>query len=265
MRYQVSDGKELQEIGEMMMDHCLAPDTSSGAGIGCDNMTVLIIALLHGRTKEEWYTWVTERVKTEHGYKTPATLPQLYAQSRINSFKARKEAMESRDKTWSDKEESSTGSFLQNAGLGGFARVLGSTGGISFHPGSGVLSDSGHTLMFGDDDDDGDDSDEDSGDDAEKAEGASSGSFFGDTSGHGTVEGETGPDSTDNLRNRFEEFDQEMKEDEKDSGGDSPMKEAPATEPIPNGAANVSDEAPPVAKVEGLLDGTEDPLVKSAA
>ena len=96
VRFQVSEGKTLQEIGEMMCDHCLAPDTSSGAGIGCDNMPVLIVALLHGKTKEEWYAWITERVKTEYGYKTPTTLPQLYAQSRISAFKARREAMESR-------------------------------------------------------------------------------------------------------------------------------------------------------------------------
>lgn len=34
VRYQVSEGKSLQEIGENICEHCLAPDTSSGAGIG---------------------------------------------------------------------------------------------------------------------------------------------------------------------------------------------------------------------------------------
>lgn len=34
VRYQVSEGKSLAAIGEMMCEHCLAPDTTSGAGIG---------------------------------------------------------------------------------------------------------------------------------------------------------------------------------------------------------------------------------------
>ncbi|KDR82785.1 hypothetical protein GALMADRAFT_34079, partial [Galerina marginata CBS 339.88] len=67
IRYQISEGKQLPEICEMIFEHCLAPDTTSGAGIGCDNMTILIVAITHGRTKEEWYQWVTERVKTGYG------------------------------------------------------------------------------------------------------------------------------------------------------------------------------------------------------
>jgi len=62
VRYQVSEGKELTEIGEMMFDHCLAPDTDHGSD-GCDNMTVVIVAITHGRSKEEWYTWIADRVR----------------------------------------------------------------------------------------------------------------------------------------------------------------------------------------------------------
>ena len=91
VRYQVSEGKELTEIGEMICDHCLAPDTTSGAGIGCDNMTVLIVAITHGRSKEEWYAWIADRVKNNYGYETPSSLPQLYAQSRLMAFRANKE------------------------------------------------------------------------------------------------------------------------------------------------------------------------------
>ena len=61
VRYQASQGKELTEIGEMICDHCLEPDTDAG-GIGCDNMTVLIVAITHRRSKEEWYAWITDRV-----------------------------------------------------------------------------------------------------------------------------------------------------------------------------------------------------------
>src|SRR6266540_425754 len=122
VRSQVAEGKELTEICEMMCDHCLAPDTTSGAGIGCDNMTVLVVAITHGRTKEEWYEWVKERVKTEYGYKTPSTFPQLYAQSRLLSFRARREAQEARERqNASNSNEptkaSNTDDFLRRYGL----------------------------------------------------------------------------------------------------------------------------------------------------
>lgn len=46
-------------------------------------MTILIIAILGGRTKKEWYDWVTDRVKNPgNGYRTPDTLPELYIKSR---------------------------------------------------------------------------------------------------------------------------------------------------------------------------------------
>ena len=91
VRYQVSEGKELTEIGEMICDHCLAPDTNSWAGTGCDNMTLLIVAITHGRSKAEWYAWIADRVKSNYGYVTPSTLPQLYGQSRLMAFRANKE------------------------------------------------------------------------------------------------------------------------------------------------------------------------------
>jgi protein phosphatase 2C family protein 2/3 len=89
VRLTVSEGKELTEITEMICDHCMAPDTSCGLGMGTDNMTVLIVAILGCRTKEEWYSWITDRVKQNYGHATPTTLPQLYSKNRITSFKAR--------------------------------------------------------------------------------------------------------------------------------------------------------------------------------
>lgn len=44
------------------MVKCLAPDSELG-GIGCDNMTVVIVALLNGRTLDEWSAWIKERVE----------------------------------------------------------------------------------------------------------------------------------------------------------------------------------------------------------
>lgn len=112
VRLKVSEGNELHEIGEMICNHCLAPDTVRpppcnditcngcqspfGVGHGCDNMTVLIVAILNGRTKEEWYTWITDRVQRHYGYWTPRSLPCLYEESRLADFNKR-EAQAKRD------------------------------------------------------------------------------------------------------------------------------------------------------------------------
>ncbi len=81
----------------MIFDHCLAPDTNSG-NMGCDNMTLLVVGITHGRTKEGWYQWIKERVKNEYGYETPSKPPWLYTASRLASFQRRKEALEAREK-----------------------------------------------------------------------------------------------------------------------------------------------------------------------
>ncbi|ORZ06622.1 phosphatase 2C-like domain-containing protein [Absidia repens] len=54
VRAGLGDKKDLKEICETMMDHCLASETDVG-GYGCDNMTVIIVALLNGKSPEEWY------------------------------------------------------------------------------------------------------------------------------------------------------------------------------------------------------------------
>lgn len=69
----------------------LLPDTSHGAGIGTDNMTFLVVAILGGRTKEEWY----DRVKQNYGYETPTAHPGLYAEIKAREeARAEREAME---------------------------------------------------------------------------------------------------------------------------------------------------------------------------
>lgn len=213
VRYQISEGKDISEVGGMICDHCLAPDTASGAGTGCDNMTILIVAILHGRTKEEWYAWITDRVKSGYGYQTPSTLPQLYAQSRLMAFKSRQEALEARQRA--RKEQDEAGGFLGGSGLGGFAKVLGSTGGISFNPGSGIMSDTG-ALMFGTSGDgDDDDSDED--------DVSGSRSFFSESLGLGRPES---PDPTKNLKAQLDEFEKDLRDEGTDVDGDSVMNNA---------------------------------------
>lgn len=62
------------------MTKCLAGDSETG-GIGCDNMTVVIIALLGGRTQQEWQAWVKDRVDNKVGYDTPESVPDVFQSS----------------------------------------------------------------------------------------------------------------------------------------------------------------------------------------
>ena len=72
-RRAIANGDELGKICEDMMVKCTARDSETG-GIGCDNMTVVIVALLGGRTVQEWRDWVKERVNNK-GWSPLLTLP----------------------------------------------------------------------------------------------------------------------------------------------------------------------------------------------
>lgn len=269
----MAEGVELSQIAELICDHCLAPDTTAGAGIGCDNMTTLIVALLNGRTKEEWYSWVGDRVRGKVGYDTPQDLPQIFAQSRLLAFQARQKMQQERD----DRERQgggfsgpggAVGGLFASSGLGSFARVLGSSGGISFNPASGVISDT-NQLMFGKYD-----SDEDSDEDMD-ADGVDGRSFFSDAFGVGSGEGNK------SLRAQLAELEKDSGEgDEADEAegvvqnGATPASAGPtqgeAPPPPPPSAPSKpvsqltspprGDLPEPAVKADGLMDKSEDPL-----
>lgn len=180
-----------------------------------------------------------------------------------------------------DRDDSASSSGLLSAGsaFGGFARVLGSTGGISFHPSGGIEN----GLMFGTDDSD----DEDS---VDEMDGSPEGrSFFSDPLGIG---GLRSPDATSNLKAQLDDFEKEIRDhdleaqihfnddDDDDEKMDSsfgmdglqedhvktPQGEAPPPpKPLPNGDVEQlksqpgGDEPSPAVKAEGLMDVTEDP------
>ncbi|KZW03340.1 PP2C-domain-containing protein [Exidia glandulosa HHB12029] len=127
VRRQVAEGKELADVCEVILDRCLSQDSSIQGGIGCDNMTLIIIALLRGRTKEEWYAWVKERVERGHGFPTPAGLPELYPHHRAAFQPSRQNGVVSR-------------------GLGG---------GIAFYPGTGLFDTSSYQYDSEDSEPDG--------------------------------------------------------------------------------------------------------------
>ncbi|KAB2108633.1 Protein phosphatase 2C 2 [Alternaria gaisen] len=69
--------QDLASICENMMDNCLASNSDTG-GVGCDNMTMIVIGLLQGRTKEQWYEDIAKRVANGEG---PCAPPE-YAEFR---------------------------------------------------------------------------------------------------------------------------------------------------------------------------------------
>ncbi|KAL1405210.1 Protein phosphatase 2C 2 [Vanrija albida] len=80
VRRAVANGDGLSKICEDLMVKCLATDSETG-GIGCDNMTVVIVALLGGRTQEEWQAWVKDRVDNKVGRDTPESIPDVFGQA----------------------------------------------------------------------------------------------------------------------------------------------------------------------------------------
>jgi protein phosphatase 2C family protein 2/3 len=78
VRRGIASKQDLSAICENMMDNCLASNSDTG-GVGCDNMTIMIIGLLQGRTKEQWYEDVAKRVANGEG---PCAPPE-YGKSEI--------------------------------------------------------------------------------------------------------------------------------------------------------------------------------------
>jgi len=77
VRRGIAAKQELSKICENMMDNCLASNSETG-GVGCDNMTIIIIGLLRGKSKEEWYEEIAKRVANGDG---PCAPPE-YAEFR---------------------------------------------------------------------------------------------------------------------------------------------------------------------------------------
>ncbi|RPA81798.1 protein phosphatase 2C [Ascobolus immersus RN42] len=62
VRKSVVQGQSLQMICENIMSKCLAESGDTG-GVGCDNMTVAIVALLNGQVESEWANTIKEKAK----------------------------------------------------------------------------------------------------------------------------------------------------------------------------------------------------------
>ncbi|EEP80920.1 ptc2 protein [Uncinocarpus reesii 1704] len=72
-------------FAKTLMDNCLASNSETG-GVGCDNMTMIIVGLLNGKTKEEWYNTIAERVAKGDGPCAPPEYAQLRGPGVRNQF-----------------------------------------------------------------------------------------------------------------------------------------------------------------------------------
>ncbi|KAF2864040.1 PP2C-domain-containing protein [Piedraia hortae CBS 480.64] len=133
VRRGIAAKQELQAICENMMDNCLASNSDTG-GVGCDNMTMIIIGLLNGKTKDEWYKMVADRVADGDG---PCAPPE-YAEFRGPGVHHR-----------SDNSEDYSADMEQRTRV--FGSLLGGLGGRVILLGDGSSSESSNVH-----DDDGD-------------------------------------------------------------------------------------------------------------
>ncbi|KAL1964307.1 hypothetical protein VTN77DRAFT_7127 [Rasamsonia byssochlamydoides] len=76
VRRGIAAKQELYQICENLMDNCLASNSETG-GVGCDNMTMVIVGILNGKTKEEWYNTIAERVARGDGPCAPPEYAEL--------------------------------------------------------------------------------------------------------------------------------------------------------------------------------------------
>ena len=146
------------QICENIMEHCLAPDTHGTQGIGCDNMTMLIVAILNGKTEEEWYAMIKDRVENKCGYNTPDAPPQIYSATRLMSWRNRRanfEALEREEQEQKTFDRTDPLSGTHPTSLEQLTRAITDKfgAGISFRPGSGITSDSGGAIIFPEDSD----------------------------------------------------------------------------------------------------------------
>lgn len=207
MRRLIAERKSLQEVCETTIQRCCAPDADTGAGIGCDNMTMIVVAFLNGKTLDQWYDWMADRVEQKLGYATPNEYPQIFSESRILAAQ-RRAAFRS----------SNTGGFggsgLTLRGPGGFgalARVL-NGGAISFHP-AAKRNGGEHTIVTFDDNDD-DYEDYDYEDDDEVGDTGEGGLFGVNRLKVGGANNNTGRDVTKSLRDQLDELEGGIEEDE---------------------------------------------------
>ncbi|KAI9505838.1 phosphatase 2C-like domain-containing protein [Coemansia spiralis] len=118
----IAEGKKLDQVCEEMMDRCLASESDLG-GVGCDNMTVIVLGILNGKTEDEWYEHV-KQVAEETGMKSSPKIDRSSGSEAaedgaaiINSILARAAAHHDIDDEHNDEQqpENATSSSKEHA------------------------------------------------------------------------------------------------------------------------------------------------------
>lgn len=137
VRRGIAAKQELDKICENMMDNCLASNSETG-GVGCDNMTMTIVGILNGRTKEQWYDEIAKRVANGDGPCAPPEYAEFRGPGVHHNF-------EDSDSGYEMDAENKGRSF----GVGGYRGRI-----IFLGDGTEVLTDSDDTEMFDNADED---------------------------------------------------------------------------------------------------------------
>ncbi|KAI6092191.1 PP2C-domain-containing protein [Hypoxylon rubiginosum] len=132
VRRGIAAKQELDKICENMMDNCLASNSETG-GVGCDNMTMVIVGFLRGRSKEEWYEEVAGRVAKGDGPCAPPEYAEFRGPGVHHNFH------EDSDSGYDVDMENKSKTF----GIGGYKGRI-----IFLGDGTEVLTDSDDTEMF---------------------------------------------------------------------------------------------------------------------
>ncbi|KAI5922730.1 phosphatase 2C-like domain-containing protein [Camillea tinctor] len=131
VRRGIAAKQDLDKICENMMDNCLASNSETG-GVGCDNMTMVIVGFLRGRTKEEWYNEVASRVAKGDGPCAPPEYAEFRGPGVHHNF-------DDSDSGYDVDMENKSKTF----GIGGYKGRI-----IFLGDGTEVLTDSDDTEMF---------------------------------------------------------------------------------------------------------------------
>ncbi|KAK4151413.1 phosphatase 2C-like domain-containing protein [Chaetomidium leptoderma] len=131
VRRGIAAKQDLDKICENMMDNCLASNSETG-GVGCDNMTMVIIGFLKGRTREEWYEEIAKRVANGDGPCAPPEYAEFRGPGVHHNF-------DDSDSGYDIDDQKQGKSF----GMGGYKGRV-----IFLGDGTEVLTDSDDTEMF---------------------------------------------------------------------------------------------------------------------
>ena len=110
VRKQIANNVPLKEICERLMDNCLADSTGTG-GVGCDNMTVEIVAFLNGQTEEQWYAKIRDSVAAVSPMDVPNSISSTQQQDGSDETEDRK-GMKSESRQYSVHELENAPSLL---------------------------------------------------------------------------------------------------------------------------------------------------------